>query len=170
MKRIFLTFAIVVMAISFSAAQKFAYVNTDYILEKIPEYSAAKAQLDALSEQWQKEVEQGYVEIEELYKRYQADRVLLTEDMRRKREDEIIQKEQGVKELQNKYFGQEGDLYKKRQELIKPIQDKVFNAIREYAEIGKYAMILDAAGNANMLYADPAFDKSDDILKKLGVQ
>lgn len=149
-------------------AQKFAYVDTDYILKSIPAYESAQEQLEIMSKDWQAEIEAKYAEVEKMYKEYQAEKVLLTEDMKQKREEEIVAKERQTKELQKKYFGAEGDLYKKRQELIKPLQDDIFNAIKEIATAGNYAFIIDAAGGATFLYSDPKFDKSDDVLQKLG--
>ncbi len=170
MKRTILTLAVVVLGVSMSFGQKFAFVDTDYILGRIPAYEAAQNQLDKLSGDWQKEVEAGMAEVEKLYKNYQAERVLLTEDMRTKREEEIISREQQVKDQQKKYFAPEGDLYKKRQELVKPIQDQVFNAIKEVAEEGGYAIIFDSASGPTMLYTNPRWDKSDDVLEKMGIQ
>ena len=121
-----------------------------------------------MSKDWQAEVESKYADIEKMYKEYQAEKVLLTEDMKQKREEEIVQKERQVKDLQKKYFGSDGDLFKKRQELIKPIQDDIFNAIKDMASAGGYAFILDAAGGATFLYSDPKYDKSDEVLQKLG--
>ncbi len=149
-------------------AQKFAYVDTDYILKSIPAYESAQEQLELMSKDWQVEIESKYADIEKMYKEYQAEKVLLTEDMKQKREEEIVQKERQTKELQKKYFGADGDLFKKRQELIKPIQDDIFNAIKDLATSGGYAFILDAAGGATFLYSDPKYDKSDDVLQKLG--
>ena len=149
-------------------AQKFAYVDTDYIMKSIPAYETAQEQLEIMSKDWQAEIETKYAEIEKMYKEYQAEKVLLTEEMKQKREDEIVQKERQTKELQKKYFGQEGDLFKKRQELIKPIPDDIFNAIKDIATSGNYAFILDAAGGATFLYSDPKYDKSDEVLQKLG--
>ncbi len=149
-------------------AQKFAYVDTDYILKNIPAYESAQEQLELMSKDWQSEIESKYADIEKMYKEYQAEKVLLTEDMKQKREEEIVQKERQTKELQKKYFGADGDLFKKRQELIKPIQDDIFNAIKDLATSGGYAFILDAAGGATFLYSDPKYDKSDDVLQKLG--
>ncbi len=157
-----------VLSPSLANAQKFAYVDTDYILKNIPAYESAQEQLEIMSKDWQSEIESQYADVEKMYKEYQAEKVLLTEEMKQKREEEIVQKEKQVKELQKKYFGAEGDLYKKRQELIKPIQDDVFNAIKELASSGSYAVIFDAAGGASMLYSDPKYDKSDDVLQKLG--
>lgn len=149
-------------------SQKIAYVDTDYILKSIPAYESAQEQLEIMSKDWQAEVEAKYADIEKMYKEYQAEKVLLTEDMKQQREEEIVQKERQTKELQKKYFGAEGDLFKKRQELIKPIQDDIFNAIKEIAASGGYAFILDAAGGAAFLYSDPKYDKSDEVLQKLG--
>ena len=149
-------------------AQKFAYVDTDYILKSIPAYESAQEQLEIMSKDWQAEIETKYAEIEKMYKEYQAEKVLLTDEMKQKREEEIVQKERQTKELQKKYFGTDGDLFKKRQELIKPIQDDIFNAIKEIAASGNYAFIFDAAGGASFLYSDPKYDKSDDVLQKLG--
>jgi outer membrane protein len=143
-------------------AQKYAYVDTEYILKNIPEYNDAQDELDALSNRWQKEIETNYSKVEELYKSYQAEAVLLPDDIKKKREDEIIKKEQEVKELQRKYFGPEGELYQKRQELIQPIQEKVYNAIENIA------FVFDKAGGMTMLYGDPKFDISDDVLDEVG--
>ncbi len=167
MKKIIL-FSIAFLTVSLLMAQKFAYVDTDYILKQIPAYESAQEQLDAISVEWQKEIEVLYAEIDKMYKDYQAEKVLLTEDLKIKKEEEIISKEKEVKELQKKRFGTEGDLYKKRQELIKPIQDDVFNAIKQMATDGNFAVIFDSSSGANMLYSDPKYDKSDEILSRLG--
>lgn len=152
----------------FAYGQKFGYVNTEYILSNIDKYRSAQDQLDLISVEWQKEIEAKFAEIDRLYKEFQAEKVLLTEEMRTKREGEIIKKEKEAKELQKKYFGKDGDLFKKRQELVKPIQDEVFNAVKELATEGNFAVIFDAAGSLNMLYTDPKYDRSDDVLKKMG--
>ena len=149
-------------------AQKYAYVDTEYILNNIPVYETAKIQLDDISAEWKKEIDTRKEAIDKMYKDYQAERVLLTEELRLKREDEIMQKEKELRELQQKYFGKEGLLFKKREELIKPIQDDIYNAIKEIATEGSYAVIFDTANSLNMLYTDPRYDKSDDVLKKLG--
>ena len=153
---------------TFSFAQKFAYVDTDYILKNIPEYQTAQKQLDELSVKWQKQIEAKYAEIDRLYKAYQAEQILLNEDMKAKRENEIVRKEQEVKDFQKAKFGVEGVLFKKRQELVQPIQDQIYNAIKEIAEASSYSVILDRAGQSNILYANTRYDKSDDVLKKLG--
>ncbi|MGD9976735.1 MAG: OmpH family outer membrane protein [Bacteroidales bacterium] len=167
MKRVILIAAMVLIGTNLWA-QKFAYVDTDYILKKIPSYKAAQEQLDKLSEQFQKEIEDQYAEIDKLYKDYQTEKVLLTEEMKKKREDEIITRERQTKELQMKYFGKDGMLFKKREELVKPIQEQVFNTIKELAIEGGYAIIFDSASSPNMLYTNSRYDKSDEVLQKLG--
>ena len=153
---------------SVSQAQKFAYVDSDYILERIPEYASAEDQLEKLSVNWQSEIEEVYQQIDVLYKKYQADKILLTQEMKNKRESEIINKEKDAKELQRKRFGPEGDLYKKRTELVKPIQDKVYNAIQDFSNEKRYDIIYDKSTNLIMLFSNPDLDKSDDILTMLG--
>lgn len=149
-------------------AQKFAFVDSEYILNKIPSYKAAQEQIDKLSEQYQKEIEDKYAEIDKMYNEYQAEKVLLTEDMKKKKEDEIIAKERDTKSLQMKYFGRDGQVFKKREELVKPIQDQIYNAIKEIATEGGYAVIFDAAASPNMIYTNSRYDKSDEVLQKLG--
>jgi outer membrane protein len=147
---------------------KFAFVDTEYILNNIPAYKSAQAQIDKLSADWQKEIETQYGEVERLYKDYQAERVMLPDDMRKKREEEIINKEQAVKELQRKYYGPEGELAKRQQDLVKPIQDEVYKAIKEMAVEGGFAAIFDTSADASILYANPKNDKSDEVLERLG--
>ncbi len=168
MKKIVVVALLMLFGISGAFAQKFAYVDTQYILDNIPEYQMAKTQLEELSKKWQKEIEDKLTEIDKMYRAYQTDAVLLPADIKRQREEEITQKEREVKNLQKKRFGKDGDLFKKRQELIKPIQDKIFNAIQEMAEERGYSVIFDRAANASILYANERFDKSDAILSKLG--
>jgi outer membrane protein len=167
MKTIALIITGLIISISVSA-QKFAYVDTDYILKSIPTYESAQEQLKIMSNDWQAEIEAKYAEIEKLYKEFQAEKVLLTEDMKQQREEEIVQKEKAVKELQKKYFGREGELFRMRKELIEPIQNDIFIAVKEIASDGNYAVIFDAAGGMNFLYSDPKYDKSDMVLEKLG--
>ncbi|HET6245514.1 MAG: OmpH family outer membrane protein [Bacteroidetes bacterium] len=157
-----LTFLVACSTVTF--AQKFAFVDTEYILAKLPDYNSAQKQLDMISVQWQKEIEAKYTEIDKLYKAYQAEQILLTEEMRKKRENEIITKEKEAKELQKQRFGVDGDLFKKRQELVKPVQDKVYNAIQELATKERLMVVFDKAGSLTMLYTNPKFDKSDEIL------
>jgi len=152
----------------FASAQKYAYIDSQYILDNISEYKAAQQQLDQLSISWQKEIESKYAVIDKLYKDYQAEQILLTEDMRRKREMEITNKEKEVKEYQKQKFGYEGELFKKKQELVKPIQDKIYNAVKKLATEQSYAVIFDKSGDLVMLYTNPKYDKSDDILQAMG--
>ncbi|MCF8233519.1 MAG: OmpH family outer membrane protein [Bacteroidales bacterium] len=153
---------------AFTYAQKYAYVDTEYILNNIPEYKDAQTILDDLSVKWQKEIEDKLAKIERLYKEYQSEAVLLPEDVKRKREDEIIAREKEVKELQKKYFGQEGMLFQKRQELVQPIQEKVFNAIEKISVTKNYDFVFDKAGSLSILFADPGLDISDDVLDEVG--
>jgi outer membrane protein len=143
-------------------------VDSEYILNNIPAYKSAQAQLDKLSADWQKEIETQYAEVDRLYKSYLAERVMLSEDMKKKREDEVINKEQAVKDLQMKYYGPEGELTKKQQELVKPIQDEVFRHIKEMAVEGGYAAIFDSSADASILYANPRNDRSDEVLERMG--
>ncbi|HBB93360.1 MAG: hypothetical protein A2X22_13360 [Bacteroidetes bacterium GWF2_49_14] len=170
MKKIVVLMSLLIAGATMGFSQKFAYVNTDYILGRIPAYDAAQKQLDRFSEEWQKEIEGKRTEIEKIYKDYQAERVLLTEEMRTRREDEIMAKEKDLKDLQKKYFAPDGQLFKKRQELVKPIQDDVFNAVKDLATEGAYALIFDVAAGPTILFTDPKYDKSDDVLKKMGIQ
>jgi outer membrane protein len=155
-------------AIAQGTAAKFGYVDTDYILSQIPEYKAAQSELDKTSVQWQKEIETKFAEIDKLYKAYQADAILLTDDMKKKRENEIVNKEKEAKDLQKQRFGVEGELYKKRQELVKPLQDKVYNAIKTVAEKKGLGFILDKSGQISILYASSKYDMSDEVLVQLG--
>jgi len=163
---------LLILAVSFLAtttqAQKFAYVDTDYILNKIPEFNQAQDKLDALSADWQKEIENKYADVDQMYRSYQQEQVLLTDEMKVKREEAIIKKEKSAKDLQQKYFGPEGELYIKRQELIKPIQDKIHNAIQQLAANNKYAIVFDSSSDLIMLYKNNNLDKSDKVLDLLG--
>ena len=163
---------LLILAVSFLAtttqAQKFAYVDTDYILNKIPEFNQAQDKLDALSADWQKEIENKYADVDQMYRSYQQEQVLLTEEMKVKREEAIIKKEKSAKDLQQKYFGPEGELYIKRQELIKPIQDKIYDAIQQLAANNKYAIVFDSSSDLIMLYKNNNLDKSDKVLDLLG--
>ena len=167
-KKVFLAIILLVTTNVLSYAQKWAFVDTEYILANIPEYKAAQSELDRISVEWQKEIESKYAEIDKLYKAYQAEQILLTEDMRKKRENEIVVREKDAKDLQKEKFGVDGALFKKRQELVKPIQDKVYGAIKTLAEKGVYAAIFDKSSDLTMLYTNPKFDKSDEVLKTLG--
>ncbi|SFC54720.1 outer membrane protein [Parapedobacter composti] len=168
MKKIIGVVALSIVASSAAFAQRFAYVDTEYILKHIPEYIAAQKQLDALSVQWQEEVDNRFAEIEKLYKKYQEDQVLLSQEMRRKREDEIVLREREAKEFQRQKFGFEGDLFQERVKLIQPIQERVAQAIQAVATDQGLDIILDKGSEVTFLYANPRLDKSDDVIRRLG--
>jgi len=168
MKRTVLTLVIFFVIVGTSFAQKFAFIDSDYILKNIPAFNAAQEQLDQLSKQYQKELETMYADIEKMYQDFQAESVLLSEDMKRKREDVIMSKEKEYKELQRKYFGQSGELFKKRQALVKPIQDDIFAAVQDISNEGAYAVVFDKAGSSTLFVTNPKFDLSDQVLQKLG--
>ena len=168
MKKLFLIVALFFGIAVGARAQKMAFIDTEYIMENIPAYKAAQSQLDQLSSQYQKELESIHAEIEQMYKDFQAESVLLSDDMKRKREDVIITKEKDYKQLQKKYFGPNGDLFKKRQGLVKPIQDDVFNAVQEISNEGSYSIVFDKAGGTTLFFTNPKFDLSDQVLQKLG--
>ncbi len=168
MKKLCLLFILSFLGLSVQA-QRFAYVDSQYILDNMPEYQDAKKELDEMSNTWQKTVEAKYTEIDRLYEAYQAEAILLTDEMKRKREEEIIGKEKEAKDFQRAKFGVDGELFKKRQELIKPLQDRIYTAIKELADERSYAAIFDKANNTSILYSNPKYDKSDTILKKLGI-
>jgi outer membrane protein len=168
MKKIVIIALLLVLSSLGGYAQRFAYVDSDYILKHIPEYNSAQKQLDALSEQWQKEIDIKFATIEDMFKAYQADQVLLTGEMRKKREDEIVQKEQEAKEYQRLKFGFEGELFQVRSKLIKPIQDRVSKAIQAIADAQQLDMVFDKNSEITLLYANPRLDKSNDVITKLG--
>ena len=149
-------------------AQKIAFVDSNYILQNIPEYGDAQAQLDALSKEWQKEIDAKFSAVEKLYQNYQAEAVLIPEELRKQKEKEIIDAEKAAQALQMQRFGAEGDLFRKREELVKPIQDKVFTAIENIAAEKNIAIVLDKSGAVTMLYANVKYDISDDVLINLG--
>lgn len=148
-------------------AQRYAVIDTRYILSKMPEYTDAQKKLDALSIQWQKEIDDKQTALDILYRNFESEKVMLSEELLKKREDDIFNKEKEVRDLQKKRFGFEGDLFKRRQELVKPIQDKVYNAVQKLASIRQYDLILDKSEGITVIFADPKLDKSDDVLKEL---
>ena len=161
-------FAVITLSSFSVSAQKFAYVDTDYILTKIPDFVQAEEKINEFSAAWQTEIENAYADVEQMYRTYQSEQVLLTAEMKAKREEAIIDKEKSVQALQQKYFGPKGELYKKRQDLIKPIQDRIFDAVQQLAAINKYSIIFDASSDLIMLYSNPDLDKSDKILELMG--
>lgn len=166
--RSFIWIVALVMLATTASAQRFAYVDSEYILRHIPEYLAAQKQLDALSVQWQEEVDNRFAEIEKLYRAYQDDQVLLSEEARRKREDEIVTKEREARDFQREKFGFEGDLFEQRISLVQPIQDRVAQAIQGVAADQGLDIILDKGSEVTFLYANPRLDKSNDIITRLG--
>lgn len=167
MKRLFGLFALLILS-QLSFGQKYAFVDSEYILKNIPAFEAANEQLDQLSKKWQVEVEARFQEVSELYQNYQTENVFLSNEMKVKRENEIIEKEQAAKQLQQRYFGPEGELFKKRETLIKPIQDEIYNAITEIAGDNGYGAVFDKASGMGIMFIDSKYDISDDILEKLG--
>ena len=159
------------LLLSFTAnAQRYAVIDSKYILEKLPDYKQSQTKLDQFSIQWQQEIEKKQADLDKMYKEYDAEQVMLIDEMKKKREDELFNKEKEVRDLQKKRFGFEGDLFKKRQELIKPIQDKVYIAIQKLAVDKSYDFILDKSEGITVIFADPKLDRSDDVLKYLGVK
>ncbi|MCU7551686.1 OmpH family outer membrane protein [Chitinophagaceae bacterium LB-8] len=155
---------------SFVQAQRYAIIDTKFILDKMPEYKEAQKQLDETATQWQKEIDAAQQELDKMYKDFEAEQVMLTEELRHKREDQLFVKEKNLRDLQRKRFGFEGDLFKRRQELIKPVQDKVFNAVQKLAVQRGYDFILDKSEGITVIFADPKLEKSEDVLRELGVK
>ncbi|MDB5130388.1 MAG: hypothetical protein JWR02_137 [Mucilaginibacter sp.] len=170
MKRIILILGLTFISLTAVFAQRFAYVDSDYILKHMPEYLSAQKQLTVLSAQWQKEVDQRYQEIDRLYKAFQADQVLMTADMKKRREAEIADKEKTAKDFQRQKFGPEGELAQRSTSAIKPIQDKLAKAIQAVAENESLDMIFDKNSEVIMLYANPRYDKSADVITRLGLK
>jgi outer membrane protein len=170
MKKIFLIAVAGLFGIAGLKAQRYAIVDTKYILNKMPEYQDAQKKLDQVSEQWQKEIDDKQATLNKMYKDYEAEQVMLSEELKKKREDELFNREKEVRDLQRKRFGFEGDLFKKREELVKPVQDKVYNAIQKIASNRLYDFILDKSEGITVIFADPKLDKSDDVLRELGIK
>ena len=169
MKKIFFLFYLLGLgALGFS--QKYAIIDTRYILDKMPDYIQAQKQLDDVQAGWQKDIDAKQAELDKMYKDYDAEQVMLSDDLKKKREDQLFLKEKDLRDLQRKRFGFEGDLFKKRQELIKPIQDKVYNAVQKMAVQRGYDFVLDKSEGITVIFADPKLDKSEDVLKDLGVR
>ena len=156
---------------SFAAdAQKYAIIDTKYILDKMPDYREAQKKLDDFAQVWQKEIDDQQAELDKMYRDFEAEQVMLSDELKKKREDQLFNKEKALRDLQRKRFGFEGDLFKKRQELVKPVQDKVYNAIQKMAVARGYDFILDKSEGITVIFADPKLDKSEDVLKELGIK
>ncbi|OSZ73910.1 hypothetical protein CAP36_17870 [Chitinophagaceae bacterium IBVUCB2] len=167
----FLLVALSLCLITFVAeAQKYAIIDTRYILDKMPDYKQAQTQIDDIAAGWQREIDGKQSELDKMYKDFEAEQVMLSDDLKKKREDQLFNKEKELRDLQRKRFGFEGDLFKKRQELVKPIQDKVYNAVQKMAVSRGYDFVLDKSEGITIIFADPKLDKSEDVLKDLGVR
>ncbi|MBR6602282.1 MAG: OmpH family outer membrane protein [Bacteroidaceae bacterium] len=149
-------------------AQKFALIDMEYILKNIPAYERANEQLNQISKKWQSEVEAMALEAQTLYKNYQSEAVFLSEEQKTKKEEEIVAKEKEAQELKRKYFGPEGELYKKRESLMAPIQDEIYTAVKEISDTKGYTVVVDRASAASIIYASPKIDISNEVLVKLG--
>ena len=169
MKKVFLLTCLVALA-AIGYSQKYAIIDPRYILDKLPEYKTAQTQLDEIAAGWQKEIDGKQGELDEMYKNYEAEQVMLSDDLRKKREDQLFNKEKDLRDLQRKRFGFEGDLFKKRQELIKPIQDRVYNSVQKISVQRGYDFVLDKSEGITIIFADPKLDKSEDVLRDLGVK
>lgn len=169
MKKIIAALAVILVTTAGSYAQKFAYVDMDYVLTQMPQYTEAQKQLDKIAEGWQKEVEAKMKNVDDMYKQFQAEQVLMTDAMKQQKIKEIETKEKEVKEFQKAKFGPSGELFKKRQELIKPIQDKIYNEIQKYATAKALDVIFDRSSGPTMLFASEKLNKSADILAQMGI-
>ena len=170
MKKILILATCFLLLAGISNAQRYAVIDSKYILDKLPEYKEAQKTLDQFSEQWQQEIDQKQAIVDKMFKDYDAEQVMLSDVLKKKREDELYNKEKELRDLQKKRFGFEGDLFKKRQELIKPIQDRVYNAVQKLAVEKQYDFILDKSEGITVIFADPKLDRSDEVLKFLGVK
>jgi outer membrane protein len=151
-------------------AQKYAIIDTKYILDKVPEYKDAQKKLDETAAAWQKEIDDQQTELDKMYRDFEAEQVMLSDELKKKREDQLFNKEKNLRDLQRKRFGFEGDLFKKRQELVLPIQNRVYNAIQKMAVARGYDFILDKSEGITVIFADPKLDKSEDVLREMGVK
>jgi len=164
-----ISFIFLAMGLMAQSTTRIAFLDTQVILEAMPAYQNAIIQIDNLSAQWEKELEQKYLEIDQMYKKYQAEAYLLPQNEKTKRENEIIEAEKAAKELQKKYFGPEGDLFQRRKALLQPIQNQLYQAINDYADANKIGAIFDISNNTTLLFYDPKLDITNDIKKSLGL-
>ena len=167
MKKILLSLTLLVMAIS-ASAQKFALIDMEYILKNVPAYERANEQLNQVSKKWQAEVEALNTESATMYKNYQNEVVFLSEEQKKTKQDAIMKKEKEASELKRKYFGPEGELFKKRTALIAPLQEEIYNVVKEISELRGYSLVLDRASDAGIIFASPKIDISNEVLQKLG--
>ena len=170
MKKVLLATLFVIGTACSLNAQKYAIIDTKYILGKMPEYVDADKKLQQISDQWQKEIDNMQAQLNEMYKNYDAEQYMLSDDLKKKREDELFNKEKELRDLQKRRFGYQGDLFKEREKLVKPIQDKVYNAVQKMAVAHGYDFVLDKSEGITIIFADPKLDRSNDILQELGVK
>lgn len=170
MKKILASILVLVISATAALAQRYAIIDTRYILDKMPEYAEAKKKLDATANMWQKEIDNKQAELDNMYRNFEAEKVMLSAELIKKREDELFNKEKEVRDLQKKRFGFEGDLFAERQKLIKPIQDRVYTAVQKLAVARSYDFILDKSEGITVIFADPKLDRSEDVLRELGVK
>ncbi|MBB4034952.1 outer membrane protein [Dysgonomonas hofstadii] len=168
MKKLILLFVLFLGVSTGSYAQKFALIDMEYILKNISSYETAQEQIEVMSKKWQGEVEKVQQDVKNMYKKYQTDLILLSPEQKTKRENEIVEKEKSLQELNRKYFGAEGELFKQREALIKPIQDDIYEAIKEISEAKGYQLVLDRASAESVIFASPRIDISNEVLQKLG--
>ena len=167
MKKIFVIMIMAVGSLS-AMAQKYALVDMEYILKNVPAYERANEQLNQISKKWESEIEVLLQEVETMYKKYQSEAVFLSDAQKTKTEENIMNKEKQASDLKKKYFGSEGELFKKRQSLMTPIQDEIYNAVKDISDQKGYQLVLDRASGASIIYASPKIDISDEILQRLG--
>ena len=170
MKKLLLITLTLLLCVSVSFAQRYAIIDTKYVLSKIPEYQDADKKLQLVSDQWQKEIDDKQAILNKMYKDYDAEQFMLSDDLKKKREDELFNKEKELRDLQKKRFGYQGDLFKEREKLVKPLQDKVYNAVQKIAVARGYDFILDKSEGITVIFADPKLDKSDDVLREMGIK
>ena len=151
-------------------AQKYAIIDTKYILDKLPEYTDAQKKLNDIAAGWQKEIDDQQADLDKMYRDFEAEQVMLSDELKKKREDQLFNKEKALRDLQRKRFGFEGDLFQKRKELVLPIQNKVYNAIQKMAVARGYDFILDKSEGITVIFADPKLDKSEDVIRELGIK
>ncbi len=168
MKKLFLISCLLVVCAWMADAQKYALIDMEYILKNIPAYEMTNEQLSQVSKKWQNEVDALQQEAQNMYKTYQSDLVFLSAEMKTKREEEIVKKEQEAQDLKRKYFGADGELYEKRESLMKPIQDEIYNAVKEISEDKGYQLVIDRASAMSIIFASPKIDISNEVLVKLG--
>jgi outer membrane protein len=169
MKKIALIIIVLLSFGSVSNAQRYAIIDSRYILSKIPEYQHAQKMIDSFSVVWQNEINVKQAELDKMQRDYESEEVMLSDDLKKKREDELFNRQKEITDLQTERFGYQGELFKKKQELIKPIQDRVYNAIQKLAVEHSYDFILDKSEGITVIFADPKLDKSDDVLRYMGI-